>query len=76
MPLEFEAVGSVLVSGLLDGSGCILKESLRIRQLGIEAGQDLPNRWQTAVCVHQLLFQLADMAQYLKQTRNKSSISV
>lgn len=62
MPLEFEAVGSVLVSGLLDGSGCILKETLHIRQLGTEAGQDLPNRWQTAVCVHQLLFQLTDTA--------------
>lgn len=60
MPLEFEAVGSVLVSGLLDGIDCILKETLCIRQLGAEAGQDLPNRWQTAVCVHQLLFQLTD----------------
>lgn len=60
MPLEFEAVGCVLVSGLLDGSGCILKETLCIRQLSVKAGQDLLNRWQTAVCVHQLLFQLAN----------------
>lgn len=44
MPLEFEDVGSVLVIGQLDGSGCILKETLHIRQLGIEAGQGLPDR--------------------------------
>lgn len=62
MPLEFQAVGSVLLSVLLDGSACILKEALCIRQLGTEAGQDLPNRWQAAVCVHQLLFQLTDTA--------------
>lgn len=61
MPLECEAVGSVLVSSLLEGGGCILKETLCIRQLGIEVGQDLPNRWETAVGDHQLLFQLTDM---------------
>lgn len=69
MSLEFETVGSGLVRGLLDGGGCILKETLGIRQLGAEAGQDLLNRWETAVCDHQLLFQLTDTTKYLKHNQ-------
>lgn len=72
MPLEFEAVGSILVSHLLDGGGCILKESLCIRQLSVEVGKDLLNRWETAVGDHQLFFQLTDTMQYLKHKQNQN----
>lgn len=74
MPLEFEAVGSVLVSRLLDGGSCILKECLCSRQLSVEVGQDLPNRWKTAVGDHQLFFQLTDTTQYLKHNQDQKKL--
>lgn len=64
IPLEFESVGSVLVDGLLDSGSCFLEEALSVRQLGGEAGQDFPDRWEAAGCNHQLLLQLTDTPQH------------
>lgn len=63
-PLEFEDAGSVPVFCLLDGAGCFLEKALGVGQLGGEAGQSLPDRWEAAVCDHQLLLQLANTSQH------------
>lgn len=67
IPLEFEDAGSVPVLRLLDSAGCFVEEALSVRQLGGEAGQDLPNRREAAICVHQLLLQLTDAPQHWNQ---------
>lgn len=69
--LEFEDTGSVLVRGLLDGAGCFMEEGLSVRQLGGEAGQNLPDRWETVICDHQLLLQLADTPQHWKHNKTR-----
>lgn len=66
IPLQFEAVGSVLLVCLLDVSSCFLEEALGVGQLGGKAGQDLPDGWEAAVCAHQLLLQLTHPPQHWK----------
>lgn len=71
IPVEFEAVGSVLVDRLLDSGGCFLEEALRLGQLGGGAGQDLPDRWEAHVCDHQLLLQLTDTPQHWEHNQKR-----
>lgn len=67
IPLEFEDIGSVSVLRLPDVAGRFLEGALSVRQLGGEAGQDLPDGWEAAVCDHQLLLQLTDAPQHWEQ---------
>lgn len=74
VPLEFEVVGSVLIDCLLDDSACLLEEALSLRHLGGEVGQHLPDRWEAAVCDHQLLIQLMDTSQHWKHNQKYKPI--
>lgn len=76
IPLELEDAGFVPVLRLLDGAGRFLEKAPSVRQLGGEAGQDLPDRWEAAVRAHQLLLQLTDTPQHWKHNEKHEQLLI